>query len=120
MASAWFYLSFAKPNLIVNTDLLIILCNYFSLILKAEILFPPQLYLKRFILYGQSLMVTSIKLPYFDYNDGYYHHNIETFALSGEIKTQNFGEKFNVSNLDAGNIKILVKLYPPSLNGKMC
>ena len=55
MASAWFYLSFAKPNLIVNTDLLIILCNYFSLIFKAEILFPPQLYLKRFILYGQSL-----------------------------------------------------------------
>ena len=62
MASAWFYLSFAKPNLIVNTDLLIILCNYFSLILKAEILFPPQLYLKRFILYGQSLSVTDNNL----------------------------------------------------------
>ena len=60
MASAWFYLSFAKPNLIVNTDLLIILCNYFSLIFKAEILFPPQLYLKRFILYRQSLQLPQV------------------------------------------------------------
>jgi len=51
LASAYLYLSFAKPNLIVNTDLLIILGNYFSLICKAEILYPPQLYLKRFILY---------------------------------------------------------------------
>ena len=50
MASACLYLFFAKPNLIVNTDLLIILCNYFSLICKAEILYPPQFYLKRSIL----------------------------------------------------------------------
>ena len=50
MASACLYLFFAKPNLIVNTDLLIILGNYFSLICKAEILYPPQFYLKRFIL----------------------------------------------------------------------
>ena len=57
MASACLYLVFAKPNLIVNTDLLIILCNYFSLICKAEILYPPQLYLKRFILYVRSLVI---------------------------------------------------------------
>ena len=57
MASACLYLVFAKPNLIVNTDLLIILCNYFSLICKAEILYPPQLYLKRFILYVRSLAI---------------------------------------------------------------
>ena len=50
MASACLYLFFAKPNLIVNTDLLIILGNYFSLICKAEILYPPQFYLKRSIL----------------------------------------------------------------------
>ena len=50
MASACLYLFFAKPNLIVNTDLLIILIKYFSLICKAEILYPPQLYLKRSIL----------------------------------------------------------------------
>ena len=62
LASACFYLSFAKPNLIVNTDLLVILCNYFSLICKAEILFPPQLYLKRFILYVRSLI--SIEPPH--------------------------------------------------------
>ena len=54
-ASAFLYLFFAKPNMIVNTDLLIILCNYFSLICIAEILYPPQLYLKRFILYVRSL-----------------------------------------------------------------
>ena len=50
MASACLYLFFAKPNLIVNTDLLIILGNYFSLTCKAEILYPPQFYLKRSIL----------------------------------------------------------------------
>ena len=48
--SACLYLAFAKPNLIVNTDLLIILWNYFSLICKAEILYPPQFYLKREVL----------------------------------------------------------------------
>ena len=58
-------LSFAKPNLIVNTDLLIILGNYFSLIHKAEIPFQPQLYLKRFILYVRSLdVVDSLCLYY--------------------------------------------------------
>ena len=56
MASACLHLFFAKPNLIVNTDLLIFLGNYFSLICKAEILYPPQLYLKRFILYVRSLV----------------------------------------------------------------
>ena len=50
LASACLHLFFAKPNLIVNTDLLIILGNYFSLICKAEILYPPQFYLKRSIL----------------------------------------------------------------------
>ena len=50
MASACLYFFFAKPNLTVNTDLLTILCNYFSLICKAEILYLPQFYLKRKVL----------------------------------------------------------------------
>ena len=61
MASACLYLFFAKPNLIVNTDLLIILGNYFSLICKAEILYPPQLYLKRSILIQDPWLLPTVK-----------------------------------------------------------
>ena len=50
MGLCFLFIFFAKPNLIVNTDLLIIFGNYFSLICKAEILYPPQFYLKRSIL----------------------------------------------------------------------
>ena len=37
-------LAISKPNLIINTDLLIIIWNYLSLICKSEILYPPHLY----------------------------------------------------------------------------
>ena len=62
MASACLYLFFAKPNLMVNTDLLIILSNYFSLIYEAEVLYPPQFYLKRSILIQDPCKNQSILL----------------------------------------------------------
>ena len=57
-------LIFAKPNLIVNTDLLIILGNYFSLICKAEILYPPQFYLKRSILKQDPCLKQVMLFPF--------------------------------------------------------
>ena len=50
-------LAFAKPNPMINTDLLIISCNYLSLICETEILCLPHLYLKRQFLYRISLSV---------------------------------------------------------------
>ena len=48
--------TFAKPNPMINTDLLIISCNYLSLICEAEILCLPHFYLKRQFLYRISLI----------------------------------------------------------------
>ena len=64
-ASACLYLFFAIPNLIVNTDLLIIKSNYFSLICKAKILYPPQFYLKRKVLIKGPCFLLSVFWRYF-------------------------------------------------------
>merc|ERR1712155_30807 len=48
-------LAFAKPNPMINTDVLIISCNYLSLICETEILCLPHFYLKRQFLYRISL-----------------------------------------------------------------
>ena len=49
--SACLDLAIAKPNLLINTDLLIIIWNYLSLICKTEILYLPHFYLKHDVLY---------------------------------------------------------------------
>ena len=55
--SSCFDLAIAKPNPIINTDLLIISCNYLSLICKSEILYPTHcsLYLHIRIYYNPWL-----------------------------------------------------------------
>ena len=49
-------LAFAKPNPMINTDLLIISSNYLSLICETEILCLPHFYLKHQFLYRISLI----------------------------------------------------------------
>ena len=57
-------LAFAKPNPMINTDLLIISCNYLSLICETEILCLPHFYLKCQFLYRISLDLTQHYVVY--------------------------------------------------------
>ena len=137
MASACLYLSFAKPNLIVNTDLLIFLWNYFSLICKAEILYSPQLYLKHIVLIQspwqtpmsvcqdakthKPLQISPYIIPMHNPPSSSPSLDFATFKLFSLFLNKNvpfktiFSEKVSVSKL-----KVYILLFSESLWGVMC
>ena len=55
---------------------------------------------------------TKIAYPYFNHGREELNYNVETYATSGNISTQYFGEKFNSDKVD-GHILILMKVYVP-------
>ena len=78
-------LAFAKPNPMINTDLLIISCNYLSLICETEILCLPHFYLKCQFLYRISLVPSELRIEFWWYSNWDLPQVLQVLELIGFV-----------------------------------
>ena len=63
--------------------------------------------------------VTALTVPYFDSTYGLLHFKEYTSAYSGHIKTRNFGENFNISEVRRENVNIALLFHHPNSHQTM-